>query len=144
MHLHHLQCNSRTPFDFYAFATLAILACHYPPAMDRVCRLFVLRSSFFVMLRSCIAHLECENLVFQLADWLSLLESQALGGFLHGADHWRWATEKELNVIGWLGEVCLISVSTAHSHSKNVRTVIISGVTNPTPPSHFSGGLFKT
>jgi len=57
-------------------------------------------------------HLECENLVLQLADWLSFVESQALRCFLHGADH-RWGTAKEqFNIVSRLGEPFLLLVST--------------------------------
>jgi hypothetical protein len=42
--------------------------------------------------------LECKHLVLQLADWSGLGEAQSIGSLLHGADHWWWPTEQELDI----------------------------------------------
>lgn len=49
-------------------------------------------------------HLECEDLVLELADGLGLLEAKGLGGLLEATDHgWRTA-EQNLDIIGRFGE----------------------------------------
>jgi hypothetical protein len=90
--------------------------------------------------------LEREDLILQLADRLRLFESQPLGSLFHGADHWWGTAKEELNVIRWLRKEFLDTLLAPYQHSQDhlAHTVIISGVTKPTPPSHFSGGLFRT
>jgi hypothetical protein len=44
--------------------------------------------------------LEAEDLVLELADRTGLSVAKSLGGFLHGADHWRRAAEEDLDVAG--------------------------------------------
>jgi len=51
--------------------------------------------------------LEGKNLVNELADRAGLLEAKALGGLLKTANHGRRTTEKNLDIVGRLGQVFL-------------------------------------
>ena len=44
--------------------------------------------------------LEAEDLVLELADRASLGVTKRLGGLLHGTDHGRRTTEKDLDIAG--------------------------------------------
>lgn len=51
--------------------------------------------------------LESKDLVNKLADGAGFLEAKALSGLLETANHRRRATEKNLDIVGRLGEVFL-------------------------------------
>lgn len=52
--------------------------------------------------------LESEDLVLELADGTGLLESQAFGGLLQTTNHGRRTTEKNLDIVGGLGQPFLL------------------------------------
>jgi len=54
--------------------------------------------------------LEAEDLVLELAHWVCLFESQALGGTLHCLDHGGRATDENLDILGRRGELLLDEV----------------------------------
>jgi hypothetical protein len=51
--------------------------------------------------------LEGKDLVNKLADRAGLLEAKALSGLLETANHRRRTTEKDLDIVGGLGQVFL-------------------------------------
>jgi hypothetical protein len=54
-----------------------------------------------------LAYLEGKNLVNELADRTGLLEAKALCCLLETANHGRRTTEKNLDIVGGLGEIFL-------------------------------------
>lgn len=90
--------------------------------------------------------LKAEDLVVQLRHWLSRLVSKSTGSFFHGADHGRRAANEYFDVCGGGGAFILIRyVSlTLVNVRRGGQTLIMSAVTNPTPPVQFSGGLLRT
>lgn len=59
--------------------------------------------------------LEGKDLVNKLADRSGLLEAKALSGLLETANHGRRTTEKNLDIVGRLGQVFLTTVSEINS-----------------------------
>lgn len=90
--------------------------------------------------------LKAKDLVVQLRHWLSRLVSKSTSSLFHSADHgWRAANE-HFGVRGGGGAFVLIRYVnlTLVNVRRGGQTLIISAVTNPTPPVQFSGGLLRT
>lgn len=94
-----------------------------------------------------VIRLEAEDLVLKLADGAGLGVAKGLGGLLHGADHGRRTAKENLDVAGGGREALLIGKISYHDNNTaafRLHTLIMSGVTKPTPPVQPSGGLFRT
>jgi hypothetical protein len=54
-----------------------------------------------------LAFLESKDLILELADWTGLVVSEGLGSLLQATDHWWRTADKDLDIVGRLGEPLL-------------------------------------